>query len=179
MYPVAHVVVASGAAWGAERAARRLLRRQEDAPERIEAASGDSLFDYRLVALGALLPDIIDKPLGWWVLDDPVFEHSVAHSLSFAVILGLLGFLAKGDGRLLSLAFGDVMHLVCDPVMRAPQILFWPLLGWTFETSLGYAFGFDYDLMKLDAIAASLAALVFLRLWYRDRMRSLVLLGRL
>ena len=101
MYPVAHVVVASGAAWTAERVVRRLYRRQgmDTSNEQVNANTG-SLFDYRLVALGAWLPDIIDKPLAWWILNDGAYEHAFAHSLLFAAILTLPGlfFARRGTG---------------------------------------------------------------------------------
>jgi len=182
MYPIAHVVVASGAAWGAERIVRRLFRRQPAGePNGQPKASTGSLFDYRFVVLGALLPDIIDKPLGWWILNDGAYEHSFAHSLLFAAILTLPGlfFARRGDRRLLSIGFGDMMHLLCDPVVRAPQILFWPLFGWTFEGAFGYAVPIRVELMTLDAIVAVIAAVVLLRLWYRDRLQGLLQLGRL
>ena len=182
MYPIAHIVAATGVAWGTERAVRRLIpRRRSIAPNAQPRENAGSLFDYRLVALGAWLPDIIDKPLGWWILDDGTYEHAFAHSLLFAAILTLPGlFLARrGDRRLLSLAFGDTMHLLCDPVVRAPQILFWPLFGWTFEGAFGYAVPIEVDLMTLDAIVAAITAVVLLRLWYLDRLRALLQLGRL
>lgn len=183
MYPVAHIVVATGAAWSAERVVRRLFRRQNAAgrPKLRSWAIAGSLFDYRLVVLGAWLPDIIDKPLGWWILDDGSYEHAFAHSLLFAAILTLPGlfFARRGDRRLLSLAFGDVMHLLCDPVMRAPEILFWPLYGWTFDWALGYAIPIPVDLIKFDAVVAAITAVVLLRLWHRDRLHALLRLGRL
>ena len=45
-------------------------------------------FDYRLVALGAMLPDIIDKPLALWIWPD-VFEttRTIGHSALFAALL--------------------------------------------------------------------------------------------
>jgi len=182
MYPVAHVVVASGAAWSAERVVRRLFRRQDAGAANGQArAGGGSLFDYRLVALGAWLPDIIDKPLGWWILDDGSYEHAFAHSLLFAAILTLPGLVVArhGDRRLLSLAFGDVMHLLCDPVMRAPEILFWPLYGWTFDWALGYAIEIHVDWRRQEAVVGAMAAVVLLRLWYRDQLRALLRFGRL
>jgi len=182
MYPIAHIVVASGAAWSAERVVRRLFRRQPAGAASAQlGASTGSLFDYRLVALGALLPDIIDKPLAWFILDDPAYEHSFAHSLLFAAILILPGLSVarRGDRRLLSLAFGDTMHLLCDPVMRTPEKLFWPLLGWSFDGRLGYAIDVPFDMRKLEPILAAIATVVLLRLWYCDRLRALLHLGRL
>jgi hypothetical protein len=180
MYPVTHIVLATGAAWGAERVARRLIRR-EGTDASGPRAGVRSPFDYRLVALGAWLPDIIDKPLGWWVLDDPAYEHSFAHSLLFVWILAAPGlFLARrGDRRLLSIGFGDGMHVLCDPVMRTPEIFFWPLWGWEFDGVLGYAIEVHVPWRRQEALAASVAALVFLRLSYRDGLRSLTRFGRL
>jgi LexA-binding, inner membrane-associated putative hydrolase len=183
MYPAGHIVVATGAAWGAERIARRLLRRDPADATRIERAAdtAQSLFDYRLVALGAWLPDITDKPLGWWILGDPAYEHSFAHSLLFVWVLTLPGlFLARrGDRRLLSIAFGVAMHALCDPVMRAPEVFFWPLYGWSFNVRLGYALDVPIDLLRWDPVFAALGAVVLLRLWHIDRLRGLVLCGRL
>ena len=181
MYPAGHIVVATGVAWGAERFARRLIPRRPNAPNERAQASAGSLFDYRLVALGAWLPDIIDKPLGWWILDDPSYEHSFAHSLLFVWILTLPGliFARRSDRRLLSLAFGDAMHVLCDPVMRAPEVFFWPLYGWSFDVRLGYAFEVPFDLLRWDPAFAAFAAVILLRLWQRDRLRGLVFSGRL
>jgi LexA-binding, inner membrane-associated putative hydrolase len=182
MYPAGHIVVAIGVAWGAERVARHLiLRRSSIARNNPTAGNAVSLFDYRLVALGAWLPDIIDKPLGWWILEDPAFEHSIAHSLLFVWILTLPGLILarRGDRRLLSLAFGDAMHVLSDPVMRAPEVFFWPLYGWSFDVRLGYAFEVPIDLLRWDPVFAAFGAVVLLRLWHVDRLRGLVLSGRL
>ena len=85
----------------------------------------------------------------------------------------------RGDRRLLSLAFGVGMHILCDPVMRAPEVFFWPLYGWTFAVRLGYAFEVPIDLLRWDPAFAAFAAVVLLRLWHRDRLRGLLLRGRL
>ena len=79
----------------------------------------------------------------------------------------------------MSLAFGDAMHVLCDPVMRAPEVFFWPLYGWSFDVRLGYAFEVPFDLLRWDPAFAAFAAVILLRLWQRDRLRGLVLSGRL
>jgi len=71
------------------------------------------------------------------------------------------------------------MHLLCDPVMRAPEILFWPLYGWSFNRALGYAIPIPVDLIRLDTVVAAITAVVILRLWHRDRLHALLRLGRL
>ena len=181
MYPVAHIVVASGAAWSVERVVRRLYRRLDRRDrENDSQPKGRSLFDYRFVALGALLPDIIDKPLAWWILADRVEDdHLIAHTLIFALTLALPGiyFARSGDCRLLSVAFGVALHIACDPVLRTPTTLFWPLFGWSFRDTSGN--GVPIDLPTLDAIGATVAAVVLLRLWQNGRLRALVQFGQI
>ncbi len=72
-----------------------------------------------LVAVAALLPDLVDKPLAW---EFGVFEsgYALAHSLLFAVPLAVAAVLvgrATGHGRA-GLAFGAgyLLHLVGDVV---------------------------------------------------------------
>ncbi len=84
----------------------------------------------------ALLPDIIDKPVGSLLFRD-IFSNGriFAHTLVFSLALGLLGLYryrrGKGTGVLV-LAFGSLMHLLLDSMWNTPQTLFWPLLGWDF-----------------------------------------------
>jgi hypothetical protein len=100
MYPVAHVAVASGTAWTAERVVWRLFRKGGDSEARGESdVNRMSLFDYRLVALGALLPDIIDKPLAWFILGDRVEDnHLFAHTMLFGLVLGFRVCISHGGG---------------------------------------------------------------------------------
>src|SRR6266508_5355986 len=101
MYPVAHIVVASGAAWGAERVVWRAFRGAAlSAPKQRAGANRRSLFDYRLVALGALLPDIIDKPLAWFILGNRVEDnHLFAHTFLFGLIAAFPGLNLASRGN--------------------------------------------------------------------------------
>jgi len=182
MYPVAHVVVSSGAAWSAERVVRRLLRsRHENAKAESVVAETGSLFDYRLVALGALLPDLIDKPLAWFILNDRVEDnHLFAHTMLFGLSLGLPGlYLARrGNPLLISLACGVIVHLFCDPVLREPRTLAWPLYGWTFHSTYGKGNGLPVNL-TLDLVLGSIGLVVLWRQWWAGRMWDLALWGEL
>ena len=180
MYPVAHVVVASGAAWSVERVARRLFRsgHENQAAEPVGTETG-ALFDYRLVAVGALLPDLIDKPLAWFILGDRVEDnHLFAHTMLFGLLLGLPGlYLAsRGNPVLISLACGVIVHLSCDPVLREPRTLAWPLYGWTFHSTHGKGNGLPTNL-TLDFVLGSLGLIVLWRHWRAGRLWDLVLSG--
>jgi len=180
MYPMAHIAVAGGAAWGAERVVRRLAHpRRRGAPsERAEATAGAS-FDYRLVALGALLPDMIDKPLAWWFLADRLEDdHLVAHTLLFAYALAIPAlYLAwRGERRLISVSAGMIVHRLCDPMWRETDTLLWPFNGWTFHHSTGP----DFAIYLVLELAAGAALLVVLRrLWLRDRVWRLISSGQI
>ncbi len=75
MNPIAHVTLACGATWAGARLLEMATDRQlrvgpadpaGDGDLRLDAGAGASLgskIDYRLVAIGALLPDLVDTRL--------------------------------------------------------------------------------------------------------------------
>ncbi len=92
--------------------------------------------DYRFVLVGAVLPDIIDKPLGQIILYS-VFQNGriIAHTLLFVAVLTLIGIYIEKRYKstvVEILALGALIHLVLDQMWNTPQTLFWPLLGWAF-----------------------------------------------
>lgn len=98
--------------------------------------------DYKLVALGSLLPDIIDKPLGMIIL--PLNNgRIIAHTLLFNVILLLICLKYKKQW----LAFGSFLHLIEDRMWKDIETLFWPLFGFKFPVGEEMSF-YDY-LIKL------------------------------
>ena len=95
------------------------------------------LIDIRLLFVGALLPDIIDKPIGR-VFFEGTFENGriFAHTLVFLVVLTLIGlYMYKKRGSLagLALSFGVLTHLVLDAMWQLPHTLLWPLYGFSFD----------------------------------------------
>lgn len=92
--------------------------------------------DYRLIVLGSLLPDIIDKPLGIFILPS-VFGNgrTIAHTFIFNLVLffsGILLLKIKRNSRVLILSVGSAVHLLFDYMWFYPGILFWPLFGFQF-----------------------------------------------
>jgi len=84
--------------------------------------------DLAFLALGSMLPDIIDKPLGLIVFGTPAMGRTFAHTLLFLLVLATLAFYLK-DVRLASVSMGVLAHLILDFMWQSPVILFWPLLG--------------------------------------------------
>ena len=85
--------------------------------------------DYRMIIIGSMLPDIIDKPLLLLFSESGLFTgRSHAHTLLFAVLLLSAGILSR-KSWLLTLALANITHLVLDSLWDNPKTLFWPFLG--------------------------------------------------
>lgn len=93
--------------------------------------------DLRLLLLGSILPDIIDKPLGDIVLADTIGCGRIfAHSFLFFLTLSIGGALLYQTRKKLwplVLAFGAFTHLILDQMWEFPQNLLWPFLGVSLE----------------------------------------------
>jgi membrane-bound metal-dependent hydrolase YbcI (DUF457 family) len=135
--------------------------------------------DIRLLLVGAMLPDIIDKPLGIYLLPDTFGSGRIyAHTLLFLLLLTGIGFWlfkARQQRWMLALAAGTFMHIVLDEIWNRPVTLFWPLLGTEFtrvniESWLGGVFGALWAQPKfLVAEIIGLAVLVWFLVWLLHR----------
>jgi hypothetical protein len=89
--------------------------------------------DYRLAALAAVLPDLIDKPLATFVLTDAEAALLYGHT---ALLHGGAWLAAAAAGQLdrslpYLLAFSG--HLLADRMWSFSQTLLWPLRGRRFH----------------------------------------------
>lgn len=93
--------------------------------------------DFRLLLVGSMLPDIIDKPIGQVIFREMFSNGRIfAHTLLFLIVVTLLGlYLYRSRGRLwlFVLAFGSAIHLILDQMWLTPRTLLWPIYGWGFE----------------------------------------------
>ncbi len=101
-----------------------------------QLASLREFMDLRLIIIGSLLPDIIDKPVGMVFFQSTfdngrIFTHTLAVFLAL-LLIGLYLFRSRKQVWLLNLVFGFFFHLVLDMMWQTPQTLLWPLYGWTF-----------------------------------------------
>lgn len=99
-------------------------------------ALGARRIDYRVVLLGAILPDLIDKPIGRIFFADHfqngrLYGHTllVATVTLLAVQLTLRGATAR---RWFILPICMLIHQVLDGMWNDPIIWFWPLFGTEF-----------------------------------------------
>ena len=161
MLILGHAGITLGAAVVLDRvlAKRRLLRTRKDtaeegrnshllsqtSPARNCSASGrvsrfislGEHIDVRLLLLGALLPDIIDKVVGQVVFPDTFSNGRIfCHTLLLLMLITLAGLFLYRKHRktwLLVLSFGAFTHLILDRMWLEPRTLLWPLYGFAFE----------------------------------------------
>ncbi len=96
-----------------------------------------SKIDIRILLIGSLLSDIIDKPIGHFIFRE-TFSNGriISHTLLFLILITLAGlYLYKSRARtgLLVLSFGTLTHLIFDQMWHAPRTLFWPIYGFAFD----------------------------------------------
>lgn len=97
---------------------------------------GRRRIDYRVVMLGSILPDLIDKPIGR-IFFQSYFQTSrlFGHTFLFDVVLVLgiqLVLRGKTARRWFVLPIGSLIHLALDSMWNLPVTLFWPLFGTRF-----------------------------------------------
>ena len=89
----------------------------------------DPAFDYRLLLIRVLLPDVVDALLG---------GARVLHSLAFSVGLLAVVMLATIGHRalrrqLIALPIGTFLHLVLDAAWADADVFWWPFSGVGYE----------------------------------------------
>ena len=84
-------------------------------------------------ALGSVLPDLLDKPLGHIFLSDTLDNgRLLSHTLLFFgvfLIAGLASWRRQGRFPILALAAGIMLHQVLDTMFLDPITWCWPFLG--------------------------------------------------
>ncbi|HKZ21245.1 MAG TPA: metal-dependent hydrolase [Acidimicrobiia bacterium] len=92
----------------------------------------DPKVDLRLLALGAVLPDVIDGLLGL-VIGDPTTQR-LGHSLVFpslaAVVLLLLTRRGRRRRMFMTVVVAWLFHLLLDGVWLREDVFLWPFFGW-------------------------------------------------
>jgi inner membrane protein len=93
-----------------------------------------AFMDLRLLIIGSLVPDIIDKPLSFIGFGN---GRSITHTLLVFLAIfftSMFIYINYKKTFLIPITAGIFTHLVLDFMWQAPQTLFWPLLGWTFPS---------------------------------------------
>jgi inner membrane protein len=97
---------------------------------------GARRIDFRVVLLGSILPDLIDKPIGR-IFFERQFQssHLFGHTLLFVTVLLLaIQLLLRGKTARtwFILPIAALIHLALDGMWSHPVTLFWPLFSTRF-----------------------------------------------
>lgn len=155
-----------------------------------------TIIDRRYLVVGALLPDLIDKPLGLIVFASTISNgRMISHTLLFSFTLFLIGlyfYNKRNDIVIISLASGSFFHLMEDQMWNIPQTLFWPLLGWSFpkdNIANGIAFllmlfkesftlnlsqGFSLEHTFIPEIIGMTVVVIFTLNWLKNKLSKTV-----
>ena len=110
---------------------------------------------YLFILIGAILPDLIDKPIGEVLLANSISNGRLfAHTLLFVVILLLIGtyvYTRNGNGEkaIILLGFGSFLHLCEDQMWLSPKTLFYPFFGFGFPQGVVEKHWWEYFLRCL------------------------------
>jgi len=104
----------------------------------VRYAFRDPNMDLRMLLVGALLPDLIDKPLGRVFMVGGLENGRLwGHTLLFSALL-MVGILLVTNRRSparrlwFPLAVGSLFHLVLDAMWASAETFLWPALGFDF-----------------------------------------------
>ncbi len=141
------------------------------------------VLDFRLIAILAMLPDIIDKTLGHIIFKGELDNgRLVAHSFLFFLLLTLfLRWRFRANWQFLTIS--GALHLLLDRMWGDLSVLLWPLLGWEFEAKDWNVSELYWELLTEDpwTVGGEVVGGAFLLglVWYCGLFRKERLLGLL
>jgi membrane-bound metal-dependent hydrolase YbcI (DUF457 family) len=131
----------------------------------------DERMDLRFLILGAVLPDLVDTPIGLAAFGTTQSVRLVGHSLIVAGGLMVAVLLTTRRGRprkrWMPVAIGVLLHLFLDAMWADSETLWWPFLGWAFSAApeataseyLGSVFT-DWRMWSLELVGVTYLAVL-------------------
>jgi len=121
VYWLGHLGITAGLAFTSQKVFARPV------PE-AEAKQSAWMPDFRIIFIGVLTPDLIDKPIAYLFFDT---TRLFAHSLFFYLLILMIGsvlFKRARPGVLMFVA-AALIHLIEDQMWKQSKVLFWPFTG--------------------------------------------------
>jgi hypothetical protein len=137
-------------------------------------------FDVRFLAIGAMMPDIIDKTIGLLIFGDDIDNGRIySHTLLFAIILTVIAYYI-GSRYTNALAFGSWVHIAGDRMWELPETFFWPAYRWGFprigftpEYWLEHLLNDPYTyISEITGAAILLGLFIYFKLYKIDNWKS-------
>ncbi len=151
----------------------------------------DDRMDLRMLLIGALLPDLIDTPVGLIFYGNLGAVRLATHGLILAAVVMVAVVLSTRRGRprkmWMPVAIGLLFHVLLDAMWFDPETLWWPLLGWEFtpagaDTVAGYLESVltDWKVWLLELLGLLYLAYLWVAAGLSDRTKreTLIRTGR-
>ena len=125
-------------------------------------------------AIGSLLPDIIDKPLGHIILSSIGYGRIFFHSITVCALVALLGVIVMKKWRhpgLLFIAAGMFSHQLADGMWNELQSWYWPFLGGFPHNNMPNYFGnmFSLEFSSPSELLLIVLAVIFFLCFFQAR----------
>lgn len=120
----------------------------------------DPKVDVRFLLAGAVLPDLLDKPIGLGFLGSGrVFAHTLIFGGTLLAAV-LITTSRGGTARKcwMALTVGVMFHLLLDGMWTVRETLLWPLFGWQFPTGVPN----DWTMFRWSLLIQEAAGLTYL-----------------
>lgn len=95
----------------------------------------DPKVDVRFLLLGAILPDLIDMPIGTLFLADrfstgELWLHSLIVPVAFMAVVVVFTRRGRRRRAWMALGIGWLFHILLDAVWVNQEVFAWPFFGW-------------------------------------------------
>ena len=149
--------------------------------------------DFRIFAVSAMFPDIVDKIVGMLILGEEVSNGRIfTHSI---VILTILSVSAINYSKIklaglfipLLYIFPAYLHLLLDRLWEEPATLIWPLLGTSFP-KISVEFGDYFNILisnpyvyisEIIGLAIIITIVIRTKLYLKSNLKAYFKRGRL
>lgn len=138
----------------------------------------DTAIDYRLIVVGALLPDVVDVALG-----GARILHTLLASVALLTVV-MVGTRGRRSARrrLLAIPIATFLHLVLDAMWSSTTVFWWPAFGLSFDNAPLPSLARPGAVIVAQEVVGLLALVWWswrFRLQDHDRRQAFVRTGRL
>lgn len=113
----------------------------------------DPAFDYRLLVVGALLPDVVDV----WFGGARLLHTFVASAVVLVAVMVATRHRRALRRRLLAIPIGMFLHLVLDGMWTHQRVFWWPFFGTSFRDAAFPSTSHPLGIVAAEEVAGAIA----------------------
>ena len=143
--------------------------------------------DFRVIAVFAILPDILDKTIGHLIFQDSLNNGRLfSHSLVFLILFTLIFYFIVRV-HWWAYVFPIATHQIFDLLWWSPKAWYWPAYGWGFDRLHRDVWAHWLDALindpyiKITEVAGLLAIVIifmYFQMYKRENFTNMIRTGR-